>query len=244
MLALTVLSLVVFTADEPARPRLAVLGARAEPGVSQGTANLLSELLSTDLAHSGRYEVLTSADVATLVGIERQKQLLSCGETNCAVELAQALGATLLLDASVGTVGNLRVLAIRLYDANKSKVLSRESVTVENESALVAAAHGALGRVLASQGAPLVPEVAAKHSPAGWYVLGGAAALAIAGGILGALAWTDYQAFKLSPFDDPLGSSAKGKAYAADGLFGGAIVAAVVAVVLLLLPASPGAPTP
>lgn len=235
----TILTLLVVAAEPSPRPRVAVLGVRAEPGIAQGTANLLSDLLSTDLSHTDRYEVMTSADVATLVGLERQKQLLDCAEgVECSVELARALGAELVLDASVGAVGELRVLALRLYDAKKSKTLARESVTVEDESALVPAARGALGRLFATLGVTL-PTPAPERSKAGWYVLGGGGALAVAGGILGALAWVDYQSFRASPFNDALGEGARGKGIAADSLFGAAIATGIVAVVLLLLPPSP-----
>src|SRR5258706_7585909 len=120
--------------EERIRPKIAVLGVRAEAGISQGTANLLSDIISTDVMHTNQYDVLTAADVATLIGVERQRQMMGCNQNdNCFVELGQALGTDLILDASVGTVGNLRVLAMRLYDSKKSRAVARESITVNDE---------------------------------------------------------------------------------------------------------------
>ena len=231
-------------ADQAPRPKLAVLGVHAENGVSQGTANLLSELISTDVMHTGHYDVLTSADVATMIGIERQRALLGCNQNdNCFVEISQALGSDLILDASVGTVGNLRVLAMRLYDAQKGRAVARESITVNDESGLVEAVHLAVTRVLGLH----PPEPVTAPAPAaevsapsgrsrlGWGLLAGAGGLAVFGAVFGVLALGEFNAFRASPFDDGLGNSARSKAYVADGLYAGALVVAAAAVVLLLV---------
>ena len=244
VLALLCLTAVTAHAAEGPRPKLAVLGVHAESGVAQGTANLLSEIISADVMHTGQYEVLTSADVATMIGVERQRQLLGCNQNdNCFVEIGEALGSDLILDASVGSVGTLRVLAMRLFDAKKSRAVARESITVNDESGLVDAAHLAVARVLGLHPpAPVAPPPAAVSTASGssgfrvgWAVLAGAGALAVVGAVFGGLALGDYQAFKASPFDDALGSSAKTKAYVADGLYAGALVAAAVAVILLVV---------
>lgn len=240
-LAVLLLAASAFAAD--AKQKIAVLGVRVEGGVSQGTANLLSELISSDVQKTEAYDVLTSADVATMLGVERQRQLMGCSDDeSCFAEIGAALGAALVLDASVGTVGNLRVLSLRLVDNRKAKVLARESISVSDESALVGAAHTAVSHVFGVKvvgatddlGVPGV-SAARSRSPVGFVLLGGAGALAIAGGIVGGLALSDYNAFKASPFNDGLGSSAKTKAYAADGLYVGAAVVAVVAVLYLVL---------
>jgi hypothetical protein len=239
-------------ADAPPapKPKCAVLGVRAESGITQGTANLLSEIISTDVLHTNQYDVLTSADVAMMIGVERQRQLLGCNQNdNCFAEIGAALGTDLILDASVGSVGNLRVLAVRLYDAKKSRAVARESITVNDESALVDAAHLAVARVLgihppegaATTVAGSQPSAAttatATHRRFHPALAGliGAGVIAVVGGVFGILALSDYNAFKADPFNDPLGDSAKTKSYVADGLYAGALVVAIVATVLLLV---------
>jgi hypothetical protein len=236
------------------KPKVAVLGVRAEAGVSQGTANLLAEIISTDVTHTGQYEVLTQADVATMIGVERQRQLLGCNQNdNCFAEIGAALGTDLILDASVGTVGTLRVLAMRLYDAKKSRAVARESITVNDESALIDAAHLAVSRVLGthvpsntppvtaatpSSGTGTVPEgvTASKRSfNPGFIALIAGAGIAVVGGIFGVLALTNYNQFKMDPFNDAVGNTAKTFSYVADGMYVGAAVTGVVALILLLV---------
>jgi hypothetical protein len=234
------------------KPKVAVLGVRAEAGVSQGTANLLAEIISTDVTHTGQYEVLTQADVATMIGVERQRQLLGCNQNdNCFAEIGAALGTDLILDASVGTVGTLRVLAMRLYDAKKSRAVARESITVNDESALIDAAHLAVSRVLGTHVPQSSPTVTATPSGSsstpegvsaskrsfnpGWIALIAGAGIAVVGGIFGILALTNYNQFKMDPFNDAVGNTAKTFSYVADGMYVGAAVTGIVAVILLLV---------
>jgi hypothetical protein len=234
------------------KPKVAVLGVRAEAGVSQGTANLLAEIISTDVTHTGQYEVLTQADVATMIGVERQRQLLGCNQNdNCFAEIGAALGTDLILDASVGTVGTLRVLAMRLYDAKKSRAVARESITVNDESALIDAAHLAVSRVLgthvpanttttaAPSGATSPPPegvTASKRSlNPGWIALIAGGGVAIVGGVFGILALTNYNQFMMDKFNDSLGNTAKTFSQVADGLYIGAAVTGIVAVIMLLV---------
>ncbi len=223
--------------------KVAVLALQAESGTSQGAANLLTELVTTDLSKSEQYEVLSSADIATLLGFERQRQLAGCKEDDsCFAEIGSALGVDLLVTGSVGALGKVRVLTLRAYDAKKSRPFGRETTTVDDEAKLVDAARataaklfGLVAPVTVLAPTPAVTAAAPKGPSAGWFVLGGAALLAVGGLTFGLLANADYEAFKRSPFDDALGDGAKGKALAADLLFGGALVTGVVSVVLLVL---------
>lgn len=237
MRALLVLCVVV--AGGPAlgedKLRVAALAVRAEAGVSQGVANLLGEVIAADVGRSPKHTLISASDVSTLLSVERQKQLMGCAEdTNCLVEISNALGAELVLDISVGTIGNLRVLALRLVDTRPGRPTRRESETVTGEDELVAAAHRLAAKLFE------LPRRDRGRAVPGVALLGGAGALAVGGVVLGVMANADYQSFRADPFNDPLGDTAKTKAYVADGLYLGAIVAAGVGAVLLLTNTEPG----
>src|SRR5262245_40632414 len=101
-----------------AGPRILVLKVRAEQGVPQGTANLLGEILLEDIHRSGRYDAISVADMTAMLDVEMQKQQVGCeGDNACLAEIGAAMGVDLILDASVGTVGLTRVLALKLIDA-------------------------------------------------------------------------------------------------------------------------------
>src|SRR5579871_5152154 len=129
-------------------PKIAVLSVHAEQGVSQGAANLLLELLTTDIQKSGKYDVISAADITAMVGFERQKALLGCTEESCLSEIGAAIGADLMLDTSVGTIGNLRVLAIKLLDVKAGRALRRETETLGDDNALVDSGHRLVARLL------------------------------------------------------------------------------------------------
>src|SRR5437667_22938 len=72
--------------------RLASLRTAAAPELSQN-ATALADFMQAELVSPARYDVVSSADIAALLGIERQRQLMGCNEGSCAVELAGALNA-------------------------------------------------------------------------------------------------------------------------------------------------------
>lgn len=220
----------------PPKPKAAVLGVHAETGVAQGTANTIENLLTSDLVRADRYEILTSGDLVTLLGFERQKQLLGCAGDNCLTEIGAAAGAEWLIDGSVGAIGRLRVLTIRIYDV-KHLQARRDSVTVDDETRLAEGVHELVARLLGLE----APQK--KSAPrAGWFVLGGAGALALGGAGAGGLALSRYDAYRANPADASLHEAAKTAGYVADGLYAGAILTAAVAVALLLFAPSEATP--
>ncbi len=211
-------------------PRLAVLGVRPSGGIAQGQADLLTDLLADDLGRAGKWRVISNLEISTLIGMERQKQLSGCEESGCLVEMSQALGADWLVDGSVGTLGNLRVLTVRLFDAKRANVERRESLTVDDEGALVDGIHTLAARLT---GVP-APSRVASRPRAGWFVLGAGALLALGGVGAGAGALSQYDGYKARPMDVSLHDSARTWGYVADGLYGTAVVAGVVALVMLV----------
>ena len=90
---------IVLAAD---KPKLAVLDFQAQ-GVPAETAQALTTAASQHLASRGFFEVVTSADIQTLLGVERQKQLIGCSDSasSCTAELAGAMGSRFVLSGSV-----------------------------------------------------------------------------------------------------------------------------------------------
>ena len=79
------------------RPIVDVVVARVER-----LAAGINEQILTELSQVARYTVVGASDIATLIGLERQKQLQGCGEDSesCMAELGNALGVEgVLVDA-------------------------------------------------------------------------------------------------------------------------------------------------
>jgi hypothetical protein len=102
------------------------MGVRAGNEVSPEMARSLTEYVQSEVSESGVYDVISQADIAAAVGIERQKQLLGCSES-CMADLAGALNADRLLQGEVAVIDKVALLNISLLDAQGVRVIARVS---------------------------------------------------------------------------------------------------------------------
>jgi len=213
------------------KEKLALLPVQSDQSLKE-QARIMEDLIAADVAKMGRFEVLSSNDVATMISTERQAELAGCDEhTECIKEVAAALGAGRLLAATLGRLGDDQLISMRLIDFASGKVVAREVEQVRPNESVTAACHRLVALVL---GGP--PPAAPSRVPrAGWFVLGGAGVLAIGGLSVGLSAQADANSFKTQVNNDALANQALGKSYAADGLYAGAVVTAAVAAVMLVL---------
>lgn len=103
--------------------------ALAMPGLNsvqlaQGEGELRAESLSQALGAHG-VKVFSSRDLQTLLGMERQKQLLGCAEDNqCMLEITAALGVDGVLVGDLGRFGEEYVLNLKILSTAKATVLA------------------------------------------------------------------------------------------------------------------------
>lgn len=149
---------------------------------------LYAEHLAARLVEDG-LAVTTPADVAAVLGIEGQRQLLGCADgSSCLVEVAGALGAKALISGQVSRVDDGYHLVLKVLDASNAKVRFARTLQLASESALFTALDG-LAAELAGRPAtvsrswwPLLPMglgVAAAGVGAGFLVSAGNAYAAL-----------------------------------------------------------------
>lgn len=103
--------------------------ALAMPGLNSvqlatGEGELRSESLGQALAAHG-VKVFSSRDIQTLLGMERQKQLLGCAEdSQCMLEISAALGVDGVLVGDLGHFGEEYVLNLKVLSTTKGTVLA------------------------------------------------------------------------------------------------------------------------
>jgi TolB-like protein len=140
-------------APAPKRIRVAVLEIRAL-GTEASRAELLSEIALTEASSMPGYEVIGKSDISAMLGFERQKKVMGCTEeSSCLAEIGGALGVDFILVGSLGRIGTLQRLDLKLVDVKKSRVRGRVGVSVQGkEEAVVAevqkAVHDLLDREL------------------------------------------------------------------------------------------------
>jgi hypothetical protein len=119
-------------------------------GVDADLMRSLSDVLVTAAREKliGRFEVVSQADIATMISHERQKDLLGCNETSCFAEIGGALGADRLVAGSLGKIGALYVITIRHIDTVNSRVLGHVQDKVEGKVEILAEAVTQLTRSL------------------------------------------------------------------------------------------------
>jgi hypothetical protein len=89
----------------PVKTKVAVLALEAGPGVDPKIAELVSQTFVATLQQRRDFQVMSSKDVETALGFERQRQLLGCSQGSCLAELGGALGVDYLVKGSLGHLG-------------------------------------------------------------------------------------------------------------------------------------------
>ncbi len=167
-LSFYVLGLAVALGASPAtaakKPKVALLEIEALQGVPPGTAKILTNLVAARVGDLDRFEVLTSSEIASMIGFERQKKLLGCSETNCLAEIGGALGSDYLLTGQVGRIGSRYNLHLTLSDTRQARVIKRQSELCQaNDDVLVDVVQKVVGQLFA----PVIAKLdAAAQAPA------------------------------------------------------------------------------
>lgn len=125
-LIILVLALAAPAEHAPAR----VFFARAQAsGVSADEARVIEgAVLTAARAHATRFDALGHADVQGVLDAEAARAALGCDVSECASEIADAVGAELLVTTHVGHVGDTWVVTLTLVQRSTMQVLAREQV--------------------------------------------------------------------------------------------------------------------
>lgn len=180
-------------------------------GVKSQLGSLYAERFALYLRKQG-LTVTTSKDVAAVLSLERQRQLLGCAEasSSCMAELVGALGVDVLVTGTLMKVGKGTQVSVKLVNSHSAQTLFQVSKLVKEDDEVLdllesSAAEAASAvketfspapvveptkpqaaveaPVVAPQ--PVAPQVVTVVQPAGPWLLGGAGALAVgAGGAL------------------------------------------------------------
>ena len=183
-----VLQLLAATAA-PEVPRLLVQQFTVR-GVDAATAESISDGVGPEIDRRGYFRSLTSKDVQTILGLERQKQLMGCAEaSSCLTELAGAMGAPYLLSGTISQIGPSLQLSMQMIDVSKSQVVARSIRIARDAETLRQLLPWALAEATATPPPPRPSKVP------GFAFIGAGSAAAAVGLALGASALIQEQQF-------------------------------------------------
>jgi len=113
-------------APAPVRRALAVLAVDPPPGIDKATAELVESLLLNAFQDDGRLRVVGRQDVASILGLEKQRQAFGCdADAACIAEIAGALGVDLVAAPRLGRLGTTLVLSISVIEVRRASAVAR-----------------------------------------------------------------------------------------------------------------------
>ena len=120
-------------------------------------ANAFTDVVVAATASVPEWKVISSADIATMLGVERQNQLLGCNEDSsaCVAELANALGSEFVMAGSVGRVGDNYLVTTKLISGAKGAVVGRATIQTTSVNGLLEACWKSAQQTLDAYGASL-----------------------------------------------------------------------------------------
>jgi hypothetical protein len=206
--------------------------------VPKALATSFEETFALRLSQTGKARVTTPRDVAAVLGVERQKQLLGCGSNgSCLAELAGALGAEGIVTGEIALVGKVYQLTIKILSPEQGRVLFQLLERCKTEEAVLETLDHAAVEALETltqtlrkpapavvvatspvEVAPTLPAAVvaptSERSKPGlerWVLVGSGGALVIGGAIAEALAisdWSHLAQDPLGPRSPPLATAA------------------------------------
>ncbi len=160
-------------------------------GVDSATAEAITDGIGPEVDRRGYFRTLTSKDVQTILGNERQKQLLGCAEAStCLSELAGALGAPYVLSGTISQIGPSLQLSMQLLDVSRSIVVARSIRIARDAQTLIQLLPWAVAEATATPAPPRPSRVP------GIAFIGAGSAAAAVGIALGASAIIQEQQYQ------------------------------------------------
>lgn len=223
--------------------------------VKKELVTFYADVLADALRKQG-LQVMTAQDVATLLGMERQRELMGCNDaaSSCMAELASALGcdATLMVNLARFDDGGFRGIA-KVVSSKTGNTLSSAQLDSTNERRLLDSLEAAAKILAVPFGAAAVPPtvVARDEGPENatrfWWIPG---AVGLAAGAAGAGMFVasqgEYDAlYSYDSFDKAQAGAERGKALQTGGWVAAGVGAGLVVtgVVMLILPKRDVVPT-
>lgn len=92
-------------------------------------AQFFNEYFAEQLAQRGGFQITTQSEVAALIGIERQRQLLGCSDeaSSCVAEIAAALGVDGVIVGSIIRFGETYAMTLKVISAKTGATLASAS---------------------------------------------------------------------------------------------------------------------
>jgi hypothetical protein len=91
-------------------------------------------MLAVETSGWREFEAVTPADLANILGLDKQKQLYGCDDVSCMASIAGALDADELVFGSLAVTGTQLHLSLTRFNVKKTAVVNRIMEDVDNDA--------------------------------------------------------------------------------------------------------------
>jgi len=175
-------SLVSFAfSAEPVKGNLAVTDLSVNGGVTADEARTISDRLEAEISHTDTYTVLERNRMTDILKEQGFQQSGACSATGCDVKVGQLLGVDKLVVGSLGKVGSVYSLNVKLLDVGTGKILRTQSIDVTGDLSVVLSqgCQAAVKGLLSKDGSSGSSSIGSSSTA--WWIGGGVALLAAVG---------------------------------------------------------------
>jgi TolB-like protein len=144
-------------------PSAAVMRLVAINGVQESSAELLTSNLVANLRATNHFSrVVTSSEIQALLGLEQQKQLLSCDTSSCMAELAGALGVDYVVRGELGRLGKSWVVNVSMLNTRTGQAerTVSQSIPGDDEAELLPVMKDVASQLVGQQAVTLAAQPA------------------------------------------------------------------------------------
>jgi len=112
------------------RAQIAVMDLQAK-GLDIMAVTALSDRMRVELFNTGKFTVLERGQMDVILQEQGFQQTGVCSESDCIVEMGQLLGVDRMVAGSVGKLGNVYIVTVRLIDMESGRIVTTKSVDCE-----------------------------------------------------------------------------------------------------------------
>jgi TolB-like protein len=139
----------------PGKINIAVINMKNASGVSSGETEVISDRLRSELFNTGKVNVMERDQMQEILKEQGFQQSGACTNEACMVEIGQLLGVEQLITGSLGKVGSMFLVNLRVIDVKTAKIMKVVSVDIKGDlDEVVTKLPGVASQLVASEAPP------------------------------------------------------------------------------------------
>jgi TolB-like protein len=142
---------------------IAVMTLKGASGITKDETELLSDRLRAEFFKTGMVDVMEREQMAEILKEQGFQQSGACTNESCLIEMGQILGVQKLVSGSIGKIGSMYLLNLRLIDIKTAKISKTVSEDVKGDLEEVVERLARVARDLCKQ-EPVAPKSAPQAS--------------------------------------------------------------------------------